>query len=256
MVETISRVPEGSGLEARDLRVNGWPAPVLVDVRLSVPRGSVLAVLGGAEAGKSLLVEVLAGIRPLDGGKVEIAGMDPVHEPVRALREVGVHLEREGFAPWLSGREQVRLHARLYGLPVRQAVDRATALLERLGAAAILDEWAAFAGPGGQRALSLVLAVLHRPSVLLLDGIADDPRDVDLPAIEALIRDERERGAAVLVTTRSAAVAARLGDRVLLLRHGRAVDTVAPANLGVDPAGALLARLAGEGKEPPRGARP
>ncbi len=256
MGEAVPRHPEGSGLDARDLLVNAWPAPVLSDVQVSVPRGSVLAVLGGAEAGKSLLVEVLAGIRPLDGGTVEIAGVDVHREPVRALRELGVHLERAGFAPWLSGREQVRLHARLYGLPVDETVGRATELLERLGATAILEEYAAFAGPGGQRALSLVLAVLHRPHVLLLDGIADDPHDVDLPAIEALIREERGRGAAVLVTTRSAAVAARLGDRVLLLSRGRVVDTVTPADLGADPAAALLARLAGERKEPPRGARP
>ena len=203
----------------------------LKDLSLSLPSGQFVALLGPNGAGKSTLFQVLTGLFAADEGEVEVAGHSMARSATAALRHVGVVFQQVSLDLDLSVRRNLLFQADLHGLPRRLAALRIEAGCARLGIAAEIDRRARELSGGNRRKVELVRALLHQPSVLLMDeatvGLDPKSRQDLLRAIHA---DVQERGVCVLWATHQVEEAGR-ADRVLVLHKGALLADGTPAEV-------------------------
>jgi ABC-2 type transport system ATP-binding protein len=212
---------------AVDQLVVRYGARTAVDgVSFTAASGTVLAVLGPNGAGKTTTVEALEGYRRPDGGSVRVLGLDPIRQRSSLVPRIGVMLQRGGVYPTMAAGAVLRLFAGYYADPVPPGE-----LLERLDLADVAaTPWKRLSG-GEQQRLSLALALVGRPDVAFLDepsaGMDPSARRV----LWDVIRDLRDDGVTVLLTTHYLEEAERLADNVVILDGGRVVAEGTPAEL-------------------------
>jgi ABC-2 type transport system ATP-binding protein len=188
--------------------------------------GAVTVLLGPNGAGKTTTVETIEGYRRPDAGVVRVLGLDPLADAAAVRPRVGVMLQSGGVHPGLRPLEAIRLHAALYPT----ALDP-VALLDRVGLSdRARSTWRRLSG-GEQQRLSLALAVVGRPDVVLLDeptaGVDLDGRRI----VRDLIAELRADGVAVLLTTHDLDEAERVADRIIIIDHGVVVADAPAAEL-------------------------
>jgi heme exporter protein A len=200
---------------------------VLRDVTLTLERGRTLLVLGPNGAGKSTLLRILATLLRPHAGRARVLGRELPREGWAVRGRLGLLAHDPLLYRDLSGRENLRYHARLFGVPEARVGE----LLERVGMAARSDEPVRTLSRGMAQRLAVCRAVLHEPELLLLDEpLANlDPAAADL--VEPLIG--RASGTTRVLTSHDPAGALPDADEVLGLRDGRAA-LLAPAR-AVDP---------------------
>jgi ABC-2 type transport system ATP-binding protein len=225
-----------SQVEVRELVVSYGDVVAVAGIDLTVAAGHGVALVGRNGAGKSTTLRILAGAAPATSGRVIICGIDTARDPELAKARVGYCPDVGGLIPRATAWEHLQLTARLRGLPTDWQ-SRAVDLLERFDLTAAADRITAGFSHGMSRRLSVILAALHEPDVLLLDEPFDgvDPLGVD--ATMAEIERARARGAAVLVSTHLLELAVQACDEAVVLRRGRVVSA-APATELQGPAGA------------------
>jgi ABC-2 type transport system ATP-binding protein len=188
------------------------------DVSFHVPYGQVTTLLGPNGAGKTTLVETLLGFRSPSAGSVRLHGLDPVRDHAEVVVRTGALLQRGGVWFPMTPAQVLSLTASYYDQP--RDPKELLALLNLESCAR--TPWRRLSGGEQQRTL-LALALLGRPRVLVLDepttGVDPEGRRV----IRELIRSERERGCALLITTHELTEAERTADHVVILNHGRVV---------------------------------
>jgi ABC-2 type transport system ATP-binding protein len=170
---------------------------VVDDVTFTVQRGSILAVLGPNGCGKSTTMKVLAGAIPADAGRYWVDGEPGGSDHAR--QSTGYVPDTRGVFPRLTGREHLALAARLHRATVSEQV--LDALIDRLGLDEVVELPAAAYSHGQSRRLSMAMALVADPPLLLVDEPFDgvDPEGVD--TITGLLLEARDRGRAVLLTT-------------------------------------------------------
>jgi ABC-2 type transport system ATP-binding protein len=187
-------------------------------VSFEAAAGRVTALLGPNGAGKTTTVETAEGYRRPDAGSVRVLGLDPVADHGALVPRIGVMPQDGGVYPGIRVLEALRLFASYYDDPLDPA-----ALLSRVG----LDDRSGAATrslSGGERQrLSLALALIGRPEVAFLDeptsGVDVGGRQV----LRQVIRDLRDEGVAVVLTTHELAEAEHLADHVVIVDRGRVV---------------------------------
>jgi ABC-2 type transport system ATP-binding protein len=186
---------------------------------LEVGPGEIVALVGPNGAGKSTALRLLCGQLLPDAGRVSVAGVDLLREPLAAKRHIGYVAQEPTLYPYLTGEEVLRFIAR-----VRRAgsLDAAIAACDLGPALRRLTREYSF---GMQKRLAFAAAIASAPPVLLLDEIFAglDPGAVDRFA--SLLRNERARGAAILFSGHELETVAAIATRVVLLVAGRAVHT-------------------------------
>ncbi len=200
-------------------------------IDLEVPRGSFTALLGPNGAGKTTLVHILCTLLRPSGGQARVAGHDVRKVPRDVRRALGLVFQEPSLDDRLTVFENLIFHARLYGVRRRDRRPRAWAALELVE----LTDWAnatvATLSRGMKRRLEIARAMLHQPSLLVLDepttGLDVQSRRRIWDYLERLRRDH---GVTLLLTTHQIGEAEG-ADTVAIIDHGRlqAVDT--PANL-------------------------
>lgn len=195
------------------------------DVTLKVEPGEVLAVLGPNGAGKTTTVRMMTSILPPTSGWAKVAGYDVSQHPAAVRANVGVLTEQHGLYERMKGLEYLDFFGEIYGLERSSRRKRATDLMERFGLEQALKQRVGEYSKGMKQKLALVRAMLHDPSVLLLDEptSAMDPqsaRQVRTAIIE-LQRDERT----FLITTHNLTEAQLLANRIAIIRQGRVIAT-------------------------------
>jgi molybdate transport system ATP-binding protein len=220
-----------------------------LDADVAVGDGEVVALLGPNGSGKSTLLRAIAGLAPLDRGRVEIGGV-VVDEPSTgtfvdpARRRIGYVPQDHGLFPHLSAIDNVAFGLRAAGTARGEARARAAEWLERL---AVADRAGArpdrLSGGEAQR-VALARALAVDPVALLLDEplAALDART--RPHVRAELRRHLAGGARLLVT-HDPVDAAVLADRIVVLEGGRVVQTGTPAEVARRPASRFVADLAG-----------
>jgi ABC-2 type transport system ATP-binding protein len=192
------------------------------DVSLEVAEGEVLGILGPNGAGKTTTVECLAGLRVPDSGTVRVAGLDPLTQRDELTRLLGVQLQESRLQPKITVAEAMRLWSGLYDDPLPWG-----GLLERLGLDAHTGSKFRDLSGGQQQRLSIALALVGRPRVVVLDELSTglDPRA--RRDVWQIVRDLRTDDVTVLLVTHSMEEAQQLCDRIAIIDHGRiqAVDT-------------------------------
>ncbi len=192
----------------------------LTGVSLTVERGTVLGLLGPNGAGKTTLVRILATLMHPDSGTARINGIDVLAEPQRARGLIGLAGQYAAVDELLTGRENLEMVGRLYGLSRADSAARAIETLERLTLTEAADRPVKTYSGGMRRRLDLGASLVGRPIVLILDEPTTglDPRTRS--ELWQFITDLVAQGTTVLLTTQYLEEADVLADRIVVLDHG------------------------------------
>jgi fluoroquinolone transport system ATP-binding protein len=214
----------------------GAPAPAVAGIEMEIAPGEIVGLLGPSGAGKTTTLHVVT--RLLEGwtGAIEVLG-----RPLRAwdgalYDRIGVAFELPSGYPTLTAREDLGHFAALHDVATRP-VDE---LLEAVGLSESADLRLGAFSKGMRLRLNLARALLHRADLLVLDEPTSGLDPVTTRRIRAVVSAERDRGAAVLVTTHDMATAEALCDRVAFMAAGSIVACDTPAALRRDRAGGLI----------------
>ncbi|MCW7943021.1 ABC transporter [Streptomyces hygroscopicus] len=196
---------------------------------LAVPQGTVCGVLGPNGAGKTTAVRLLTTLLRPDAGSARIAGHDLVRDPAGVRRRIGVTGQYASVDGDLTGRQNLRLFARLHR--IRDAAARAAELLDRFGLTEAADRPASTYSGGMRRRLDLAAGLLRRPDVLFLDEPTTGLDPASRKQIWEAVRAVKEQGTTVLLTTQYLEEADRLADDIALVDRGRVAHTGSPSHL-------------------------
>jgi len=209
------------------------PTAVALDgISLDVRRGEAVALLGANGAGKSTLLRILATLILPTGGTASVSGHDAVREPRLVRQRLGYHAGSDiGFYPRLTGRENLRFFGRLNHLSSDTVTRRTNDLAVQFQLTDALDRQVRTLSSGTVQRLSLMRALLHQPSVLLLDEPTRSLDAIAAAEFRRFLKNEILRGGAtsVLFASHTLAEMEQLADRIAIIDAGRllACDTVA-----------------------------
>ena len=217
-------------LSVRGVSKSYGARPALKGVDLEVRAGEFVALLGPNGAGKSTLFQLLTGLFNADAGEVRVCGQDMRVAPVRALGRIGVVFQQMTLDMDLSVEANLVFHARLHGIGGAQAKARIADALARLGLAERRGDRVRELSGGNRRKVELARALVHQPSVLLMDeatvGLDPASRRHLLDEVLAL----RATGVGVLWASHLVDEAEG-ADRVLVLHKGKLLAQGTPAEL-------------------------
>lgn len=200
-------------------------------VNFTIERGEIFGFLGSNGCGKTTTMKMLTGLLPASEGEVLLFGRPLDAADLRARYRVGYMSQSFSLYSELTVRQNLDLHAHLFHLPARRARARIDALVERFGLADYLDQRAAALPLGIRQRLSLAVAVVHEPEMLILDeptsGVDPLARDAFW---ELLIDLSRNHGVTIFISTHFMNEAERC-DRISLMDSGRVLATDTPAAL-------------------------
>jgi ABC-2 type transport system ATP-binding protein len=226
----------------------GFKRRVVLDgLSLSVGAGQIVGLLGPNGAGKSTTFQLLAGLLAPEAGRVLLEGRPLSLSDPALRRRMGIIFQRGSLDDLLSARENLRLGALLYGLTGERARERVEAMLRLIGLTERGDERVSTWSGGMRRRLELARALVHQPSVLLMDEPTQGLDEASFRSFWAHLRALRDaEGLTVLLTTHRADEA-ELCDRLAVLDGGRLVAFDSPVALAARVGGDILTL---EGPEP------
>ena len=243
-------------LETRDLRrtfkAKTGAVEAVAGVDLAVETGTIFGFLGPNGAGKTTTLRILTTLLPPSSGTATVMGLDVGTDAPAVRRRIGYVAQSGGSDPRMSGRGELVMQGRLFGMPGRDAHRRATELLEALDLAG--DRPVSTYSGGMRRRLDVGIGMVHRPGLLFLD----EPTTGLDPQARARMWDEvrrlRDGGTTVFLTTHYLEEADALCDLLAIIDHGRIVASGTAAELkkavagdvvtiGVTGSGELVAQL-------------
>lgn len=219
--------------------------PWIQNMDFDVLPGEIFGFLGPSGAGKSTLQKILTGLLPNFSGSVSVNGTEIGRHTGRFYESIGVDFEYPSLYEKLTARENLRFFASLY--PTHRDID---ALLLSVGLFNDADKKVADFSKGMKSRLSFIKALIHDPAVLFLDEPTSGLDPSNARVMKNLIRDEKEKGKTVILTTHNMYDATELCDRVAFIVDGtiRALDT--PHNLMMRRgAGAISYTYSEKGRE-------
>lgn len=188
---------------------------------LQVKEGDFFGLLGPNGAGKTTTIRMLAGLLPKTSGRISVNGFDPQAQPDQVKRTVGVVCESYGYYGWMSGEQYLSYFADLYGVAGKG--QRVKELLAAVGLSSAKAQLVASYSRGMRQRLGIGRALVHRPSLLMLDEptLGLDPEGQK--EIYGLLQDLSRQGAIVFLSSHSLGEIERLVNRIAVLNHGELV---------------------------------
>ena len=220
-----------NAIEVGGLRKGYGDLPVLWDLDLSLGWGEFLALFGANGSGKTTLLRTLAGQARPDEGSVRIAGYDLRRRPAAARRQVGVVAHSGYLYDDLTCRENLAFYGRLYA--VENTGERITDVLERVGLSRRADRRARSLSHGMQKRLAIARAILHRPSLLLLDEPESGLDRESVSALAELLQEWTASGRSVVMTTHNINLGLAWATRAAVMSNGKLNFEGAQDYLGV-----------------------
>ena len=193
------------------------------DISFSVEGGSIFGFLGPSGAGKSTIQNIMTGLLPIQKGEVLYDGKSVRGLSTAFFNQIGVSFEQSNLYSSLTGLENLKYYAALFSVPTLPPME----LLERVGLREDANKRVSNYSKGMKQRLTFARALMNRPQYLFLDEPTSglDPRTA--VGIRELILEQKQRGAAVFLTTHSMELADALSDTVAFLYGGviAAMDT-------------------------------
>ncbi len=216
----------GVKLSVENLIKSYGPIRAVDGISLNVQEGEIFGLLGPNGAGKTTTIECIIGLRRPDSGSIALCGFDALRQPRQVKQRIGVQLQATALPDKIKLREALRLFASFYQrradldhlLNRFSLADRANSRFEHLS--------------GGQRQrLAVALALVNEPEVLLLDEptAALDPQS--RRELHGIVRQMRQEGQTVILTTHYIDEAEQLCDRVAIIDHGKIITQGRPVDL-------------------------
>jgi len=231
---------EQPAIEAAGLEKSYGKTAVLGGVDLSVSRGSLFALLGPNGAGKTTTVRILATLLRADAGQARVAGFDVLRQRRQVRQRISLTGQFAAIDGLQTGEENLRMMARLSGLPRREARRRAAELLERFDLGAAASRRAETYSGGMRRRLDLAAGLVGQPEVIFLDepttGLDPRSRQQMWEVIAGLLR----AGVTIFLTTQYLLEADELAGQIAVIDGGRKIAEGTPARLKQELAGERL----------------
>ncbi len=228
-------------LETRELRKRFGEKLAVAGLTLSVPRGEVFGFLGPNGAGKTTSLKMLLGLVEPTSGEGRVLGRPLGDRAARA--RVGFLPEHFRFQDWLSGRELLQFHGRLYGLGGARLERRVGELLERVALGDAAHRPLRTYSKGMMQRAGLAQALLNEPELVFLDEPTSGLDPIGRLLVRDVIRELRSKGCAVFLNSHLLGEVEATCDRVVFVKAGR---TVHELRLGGVPAGmGVRMRIAG-----------
>jgi ABC-2 type transport system ATP-binding protein len=197
------------------------------DVSFTVEPGELFGFLGPNGAGKTTTISILCTLLRPTAGKARVAGYDVAHEPGAVRSSIGLVFQELTLDDYLSGMQNLRFHAVLYGYPAGKVRERAAPLLDMVGLTGRADQQVRFYSGGMKRRLEIARGLLHSPRVLFLDeptiGLDPQTRVHIWDYVDTL----RQRESTTMFLTTHYMDEAERCDRIAIIDEGRivAIDT-------------------------------
>jgi ABC-2 type transport system ATP-binding protein len=212
-----------------------YPGVRAVDgISFDVWQGEIWGMVGPNGAGKTTTIECLEGLRRPDGGAIQVLGMDPMADRYRLRERIGVQFQSAALPDRIKVWEALDLFAAFY----RRSADWQP-LLEQMGLAEKRDAYFAKLSGGQKQRVFIALALVNRPELVFLDELTTGLDPQARRAMWDEVRNIREGGTTVFLTTHFMEEAERLCDRVAIIDHGKLVALDTPQNL-IDSLGAEM----------------
>lgn len=230
-------------IEAEELRKSYGKVRAVDGVSFTVGRGEVFGLLGHNGAGKTTTVKMLTGRARPSGGRARVCGHDVTSGRERMKPLINLVFEDQNLYERLSGRDNLRLFANLYGAPA----DRVDELLERVGLTKAAGRKVKTYSTGMKQRLLVARALVNEPQALFLDEPTRGLDPTSARELRAMILDLSKRGTTVFLTTHYMEEADEICDRVAFMSAGKIVALDTPRELklrhgkGVHSATVLLA---------------
>ena len=213
-------------LQVEDL-VKRYGDVVAVDhLSFSVERGEIFGLLGPNGAGKTTTLEIVEGLQRADSGRVTVLGLDAAGRGREIKARTGVQLQSSSYYEYLTLHEVLALMGSFY--PRRVAPED---LLELVGLADKSRRRIRQLSGGEQQRFALAASLVNDPELVILDEPTTGLDPVSRRDLWALVRQVRERGATVIVTTHYMEEAEEMCDRLAIINHGRLLASGTPREL-------------------------
>ena len=231
------------GVEKRFGRVS-----VLKKASFELHEGEIVALIGPNGAGKTTLLKILATqLRPTSG-RVTIDGNDAFDDLQLTRRKIGVVAHQPYTYDHLTVEENLVYYGRMFGMSKPESRERAIALEERLGLGLRRNDASMILSQGMRQRLSIARALMHGPSLLLLDEPFSNLDSAATRVLGDLLLDLRKDGKGVLIITHDLARLPGLADRALIMVDGRVCESVDLKAAGCDLAASYSCAI-GEAKK-------
>lgn len=203
----------------------------LDNVSLSAAEGEVLGLLGPNGAGKTTLMKVVAGLTIPTAGSVRIDGIDVVEDADAVKRRIGYIPQETALDDWLTGRQVLRMFATMYKIPSDERDERIETALARVDLVDAADTTISDYSGGMKRRLEIAAGLLHEPMLVVFDEPTLGVDPVVRRELWTYVERLQEAGGTVLLSTHYLEEAAKLCDRVAVLRDGQLATVEHPAEL-------------------------
>ena len=236
---TVEAIIQTAGLR-RTFKSRAGTVEAVAGVDLRVEAGDIFGFLGPNGAGKTTTVRILATLLPPTAGSAHVAGFDVARQSREVRERIGYVAQAGGSYREATGREELVIQGRLFGMSKADAQSRAVEILEALDLAEAGDRICGTYSGGMRRRLNIGIGMVHRPAVLFLD---EPTTGLDPQARARMweeIRKLRETGTSVFLTTHYLEEADALCDRLAIIDHGRIVAEGSPDELKREIAGDVL----------------
>jgi ABC-2 type transport system ATP-binding protein len=215
----------------KSYRAAGAVIEAVRGVDLAVPAGEIFGLLGPNGAGKTTTLRILTTLLPADAGSAVIAGADVVRAPAQVRRRIGYVGQLGGADKEATGRENLLLAGRLYGLSAAEARQRCAELCAVFDLEALAGRAVRTYSGGQRRRLEVALGIMHRPQVLFLDEPTTGLDPQNRANLWEQLRLLRDGGTTIFLTTHYLDEADQLCDRVAIVDHGRVIALGSPDEL-------------------------
>lgn len=213
-------------IEVTDLAKSYHDKQIVKGISFAVQEGEIFGILGPNGAGKTTTLEMIEALRPIDGGRVLLDGIDVKKNPMKIKEIIGIQLQSTAFFDRLSLREQLQMFSGLYNqaahpdelLAEVQLTEKASSYVEKLS--------------GGQKQrFSIAAALVNKPRVLFLDEPTTGLDPQARRNLWKLVQQIKKSGITILMTTHYMDEAELLCDRVAVMDNGTIVAIDSPKNL-------------------------
>lgn len=213
-------------IEVKNLRKTYGSVVAVEEISFEVYEGEIFGMVGPNGAGKTTTVECVEGIRKPDKGELRILGLDPQLEGYSLRQRIGVQLQETALQDHLKVWEALDLFASFYSHPVDWQI-----LLEKMNLAEKRNAAFNKLSGGQKQRLFIALALVNNPELVFFDELTTGLDPQARRNMWDMVRDIREQGKTVVLTTHFMEEAERLCDRVAIVDQGRIVALDTPANL-------------------------
>lgn len=221
------------------------------DLSLTVEAGDIYGFIGHNGAGKTTLIRSIVGVQPIDGGSIEIAGIDVAQDPVEAKRLIAYVPDNPDVYDFMTGIQYLTFIADIFEVPVADRQSRIEQLAGRLELTDALSSPVSSYSHGMRQKLVVIGALLHEPKLLVLDEpfVGLDP--LAAHELKQMLHELAARGSAVFFSSHVLEVVEKLCNKVAIIRHGELVSAGTTAEVrGDDSLEDVFLELAEDDKLP------